>query len=277
MRCYQCLPKSNLHTHTTFSDGKNTAEEVVLSAIQMRMNTLGFSEHSVCAHAQCAGMSAEGELAYRKEILRLRSVYEGQLHILLGIEQDLLAPDIREPYDYIIGSVHLLEKDGVTFPIDCSADILSAHVKQLYGGDVFALIRHYYETEAQVLARTHCDIVGHFDIVTKFNEGGVLFDESDPRYRKYALDALDALLERDALFEINTGAVSRGHRKTPYPSPMLLHRIAEKRGRVTLSADAHSKAHLLSEFEPALQIARAAGLGSVFVMVDGKWREEPIY
>ena len=30
----QHLTQSNLHTHTSFADGKNTAEEVVLSAIE---------------------------------------------------------------------------------------------------------------------------------------------------------------------------------------------------------------------------------------------------
>ncbi len=275
MRCYQYLPKSNLHTHTTFSDGKNTAEDVVLSAIQAGMNTVGFSEHSVCEHVKY-GMRAETESDYQTEILRLRSVYEGQLNILLGIEQDLFSPAVEYPYDYIIGSVHLLEKNGVYFPVDSAEHILRESTERLYGGDIFGVIRHYYETEAQVIERTHCDIVGHFDLITKFNEGGALFDESDRRYRKYALDALDALLEKDVLFEINTGAISRGYRKTPYPSPMLLHRIAEKRGRVTLSADAHSKDSLLYAFEPALQLAKAAGIGSVFVMADGKWKEVPI-
>ncbi len=276
MRCYQNLPKSNLHTHTTFCDGRHTAEEVVLSAIQMGMNTLGFSEHSSCVEDEY-GMNTEQEVAYRKEILRLRSVYKEQLHILLGIEQDIDSPAIEYPYDYIIGSVHLLEKDGVVFPVDSSAKILLEDVQQLYGGDFYSLLRHYYEVEAQVIERTHCDIVGHFDLITKFNEGGALFDESDPRYRKCALDALDVLLEQDGLFEINTGAISRGYRKTPYPSPMLLHRIAEKRGRITLSADAHHKDFLLCEFEPALQIAKASGVGSVYVMTDGAWKEYPIY
>ena len=29
--------------------------------------------------------------------------------------------------------------------------------------------------------RDRC-VIGHFDLVTKFNEGGCMFDESDPRY-----------------------------------------------------------------------------------------------
>ena len=37
--------KTNFHTHTTFCDGKNTAEEVVLSAIEKGFSAIGFSGH----------------------------------------------------------------------------------------------------------------------------------------------------------------------------------------------------------------------------------------
>ena len=36
----------NLHTHTNFSDGKSTAEEVVQEAIRQGLKILGFSDHS---------------------------------------------------------------------------------------------------------------------------------------------------------------------------------------------------------------------------------------
>ena len=39
--------KINLHTHSSFSDGKNTAREHVLSAIQKGFTVLGFSEHCI--------------------------------------------------------------------------------------------------------------------------------------------------------------------------------------------------------------------------------------
>ena len=39
----------NLHTHTVFSDGKNTPEEMVLGAVRAGCTSLGFSEHSPLA------------------------------------------------------------------------------------------------------------------------------------------------------------------------------------------------------------------------------------
>ena len=35
----------NLHSHTTFCDGKNTPEEMVRAAIALGMDSLGFSGH----------------------------------------------------------------------------------------------------------------------------------------------------------------------------------------------------------------------------------------
>ena len=37
---------SNLHTHTTYSDGQHSIEENILSAIAKNMVSLGFSDHS---------------------------------------------------------------------------------------------------------------------------------------------------------------------------------------------------------------------------------------
>ncbi len=36
---------ANFHTHTVFCDGRNTPEEVVLSAIEKGFSAIGFSGH----------------------------------------------------------------------------------------------------------------------------------------------------------------------------------------------------------------------------------------
>ena len=44
-RTYEYNLIANYHTHTTFCDGQNTAEEVVLSAIDKGFSSIGFSGH----------------------------------------------------------------------------------------------------------------------------------------------------------------------------------------------------------------------------------------
>ena len=59
---------------------------------------------------------------------------------------------------------------------------------------------------------------GHFDVITKFS----LMPEADDAYRTIAADALKEVLKICPYIEMNTGAISRGWRKTPYPASYLL-------------------------------------------------------
>ena len=273
----QHLTQSNLHTHTNFADGKNTAEEVVLSAIEKGMTVLGFSEHSFHAHPTVFGMkSPERQQQYRKEILRLRDAYADRIKILCGIEQDSFSGVPTDVYDYVIGSVHYLSLGGELCAVDHSADVTLDAIQRYCGGDPIAYARAYFEAIARVEIDTQCDIVGHFDLLTKFDERAAIFDASDPCYIKAGLEALDALLEKDLIFEVNTGAMSRGYRTTPYPAPIFLRRIAEKRGNVTLNSDAHHKDYLTYGFDKAIQIVKASGIGSVLTMTPDGWKSIPI-
>lgn len=265
------IPKSNLHTHTCFCDGKHTPEEMVLAAIEAGMDTLGFSGHSYTSFDTRYCMSLEDTQKYQSEILRLKRQYENRLHILLGIEQDIYADFFPQGYDYVIGSVHYIRVGDSYFSVDESRESLVSSVKKYYRGDFYAFAKDYFQTVAQLPVKTPCNIIGHFDLISKFNDDGSLFEPTDPRYLRAALDALDTLLQYDVIFEINTGAMSRGYRRTPYPAPIFLRRIAERGGRVTLCADAHSRDHLLYGFPLALHIAEVSGLGGIQVMTRNGW------
>ncbi len=270
---YDRIPKSNLHTHTIFCDGKDSPEQIVRAAIDGGLEVLGFSGHSYTAFETSYCMTPENTVRYRDEISRLRDVYGEQIGILLGLEQDLYSDAPNGAYDYLIGSAHFILANGEYCAVDESRDVQMDTVRRHFGGSFYRYAKAYYETVARVADQTACDIVGHFDLITKFNGDGSLFDESDPQYIRYAIDSLDALLEKDVIFEINTGASSRGYRRAPYPAPILLRRIGEKRGRITFSSDAHNKSHLMHGFYEAMGIARASGCGSVWVMTRKGWRE----
>ena len=269
----QLLTKSNLHTHTNFADGKHTAEDVILSAIGSGMEVLGFSEHSFHPNPVVFGMKTlELQQQYRGEIERLKVAYADRIKILCGIEQDSFSGVPTDVYDYVIGSVHYLKFGGEFCSVDLSAqDTLNA-INKHCGGDPIIYAKAYFEALARVEEDTQCDIVGHFDLLTKFDERAAIFDTSDPRYIKAGLEALDALLEKNVIFEVNTGAMARGYRTTPYPAPIFLHRIAEKRGNIVLSSDAHNKDYLTYGFDKALQLIKASGIGSVLTMTKDGWK-----
>ena len=83
--------RSCVHTHTTFCDGASTPEETVRAALTLGFVSLGFSGHGAAAYDDAA-MTPAAEVQYRREILRLRAAYAGQLELLLGQEHDALSP-----------------------------------------------------------------------------------------------------------------------------------------------------------------------------------------
>lgn len=249
----------NLHTHTTFCDGKNSPEEMVRSAISLGMDSLGFSGHGPSCAPDDAAMAWSMVPAYRAEVLRLKKEYAGRLDILLGIERDyFFAPD-GDGWDYVIGSVHYVEKDGAWLGVDHSPEIFLQNVQRYYGGDFYAFAEDYYRLVGGVAERTGCQIVGHFDLITKFNEGDRLFDTGHPRYVTAALEALDRLAGQNLIFEINTGAMSRGYRAAPYPAQALLRAMRERDLPICITGDSHSASALLHAFPQAEQLARCCG------------------
>ncbi|MBO5416430.1 MAG: histidinol-phosphatase [Clostridia bacterium] len=264
------MPRCNLHTHTKLCDGANTAEEMVLGAIDVGCEALGFSGHSPLEGEDWC-MSEADMAVYISEVLRLREKYRDRIEIYLGLEYDTYSSCDTSPFDYIIGSLHYVKKNGVMIPVDLDADLLESEIEKHYGGDFYAFARDYYEGVSSVYERTGCDIVGHFDLLAKFNGGGRFFDERSPKYREYALDALNALLSEDLIFEINTGAISRGYRREPYPADFILRHIAERGGRVMLNSDSHAADTLFCYFSEAVEYARECGVRELVVMKNGEF------
>lgn len=239
----------DLHTHTTFSDGNNTPEEMVAAAIRMGCEKIGFSDHSYTAFDEryCIAKSKIGE--YRRTVLELKEKYKGKIEILLGIEQDYYSDEPTDAYDYVIGSVHYLKIGDEYIPVDDTPEILTDAVNRYFDGDFYELAKLYFETEADVARRTNADIIGHFDLIRKFNRGGILFDEKNEKYRLAAKNALDKLLSLGVPFEINTGAISRGYLDDPYPSEEWIKYIRKHGGSFILSGDSHSADTLCFGFD----------------------------
>lgn len=251
----------DFHTHTVYCDGKNTPYEMVEKALELGLTSIGFTGHGYTSKDDTFCMSKDNTARYIEEVLKLKSEYDGKIDILLGLEADLHSEFDRSVYDYIIGSVHYFSYDGVKFDVDESI----AQTKQAidYFGGVDELAKVYYNEVKKLKPVTDCDIVGHFDILTKFNEQEKLFDTESNRYRELAIDAVDTLLEYDVIFEVNTGAITRGYRTTPYPDPFILNRIHEKGGSIILTSDAHSINGICAYFDEALELVKSVGFTSV--------------
>ena len=241
---------SNFHTHTVFCDGADSPEELVLEALRLGCPEIGFSGHSHLAE-DVGSMSEQGTLEYCAEVRRLQKEYEDRIRILLGIEQDIFSDIDRSLFDYVIGAVHYVEKDGKKLAVDESREGFLSAVEEAYGGDFYAIAEEYYALVGALPEKTGCDVIAHFDLITKYNEADTLFSTADPRYLAAADAALDRLLKASPrpLLEVNTGAMARGWRTEAYPERRILDRWLSGGGKLILSSDCHDKKYLLYAFD----------------------------
>ena len=257
--------RSCVHSHTNLCDGKSTPEEMVLAALAQGFVSLGFSGHGHAPY-DTASMSVENELFYRQEVLRLRQVYGDRLEILLGQEHDAISPYAYYPYEYLIESLHYMNWGGEILAIDYSKDRTLDNVARCFGGDHYAYCKAYFDACAAAYEHSPAQICGHLDLVTKFNEGGCLFDETDPRYLNAAKDAMAAALDRGMVLELNTGAISRGYRTAPYPSMDLLKHLRDLKGEIIVTSDCHNKDHLTCWYDQAPALLKACGFDHTLVL-----------
>ncbi len=263
------------HVHTAFCDGDNTVEEVAAAALEQGIKILGFSGHSFIPKVGEYGMKPQEEQAYIAAVLAEKARYQGQMDILCGMELDTYSQKPAYAYDYLIGSVHYtMTADGLK-DVDFTADFQQDIVERYYDGDFYKYAKAYFDEVAQTRERTDCTFIGHFDLVSKYNEGNCLFDENDARYLNAGFAAIHTLCEKpDAVFEINTGALPRGARSTPYPAHPFLKEIKKAGGRIIFSSDSHNVNTLLFGGERMVQVAKAAGFDSrVIILPDGSLKE----
>lgn len=264
--------RADFHTHTTFCDGKNTPREMAEAAYRMGLTDFGVSGHADYSFCEPGfGMSDAVFAEYLKELYQLKEEYAGRMNVHVGIELDCLGS--IQKADYAIGSVHCVEKDGEYISVDNTREILEEGVKRLWNGDWYAFARDYFETEAMVYEKTHCDWVGHFDLLTKFNENpdGTFryFDVGKEGYLEPALEAMKKLNRQGLPFEINTGAISRGYRTEPYPAKILLRELRQMGGRIILSSDSHSAENIGFRFEEAAKLAAECGFTHTCILLPG--------
>lgn len=241
--------KQDMHMHTTFCDGKDSPEDMILSAIEKGLKRVGVSFHSVTILNKGKYVTVEKEQAFRKTMEELKEKYKDKIEVLAGIELDYYTIETLGGFDYVIGSVHQLNVNGKTYQLDSSKTKFINLVNEAFNGDYYACAEEYYRCVADVVNKTNCDFIGHIDLITKFNKDQDLFDQNHPRYVKAWKEAVDKLVPYGIPFEINMGAISRGYMVEPYPLPPVLEYIKQKGGKLILSSDSHAKETVAYQYD----------------------------
>lgn len=236
----------DFHVHTTFCDGKAPPEDMVKSAISKGLKQLGIVAHSYVPFDTCC-IPIEKIDVFKCEIAELNAKYHEHIELFCGVEMDLYSPQSADGFDYTIGSVHYLKHGERYISVDETPEMLQAMIDKYYDGDFYKCAEDYYSAVAE-LARIRPTIIGHFDLIKKFS-GVIPFDPANERYRAAWQSAADALLGCGRAFEVNTGGISRGWLREPYPSPEICEYIKAKGGKLILSSDAHSPENIAFEFD----------------------------
>ena len=276
--------KINMHTHTLWCDGKTSAEEMVLAAIQKGFNVLGFSGH--CIHPlnpdfykpvdDVWHIPSQNIRAYTQEISRLKEKYSSQIKILLGFEADYFEapafgsaiPD-KNAYsefspDYLIGAVHFVNTEKGFYTVDHKAEVIKENLIKLYSKangeiDGRSAVCDYFEAERNMLKKGNFDILAHPDLLRKRNGHLKFFDEEESWYKEELELTAKEIAKAGVISEINTGAIARGAMDDVYPSQYFLELLYKNGVPVCINSDAHTTDGLDCAFERAAEIARRVG------------------
>ena len=274
---------TNFHTHSTYCDGKNTPREMILAAIDKGFYSLGFSGHGYTAFDFSYCMTETDK--YLEELRALKEEFKQKIQIYIGVEEDMRYFVDREKYDYILGSSHYFVIEGKNLPptatlvagkyqhIDSTYECMKECI-EIFDGDTIALATSYYESFCDYIRNRRPDVVGHFDLITKFDEVESAFFLDDPKYRKLAIKYMESVADVDCIFEVNTGAISRGYRSLPYPHEDLLHVLKKHGAKVMLNSDCHAAENLDCFFAESRKILADVGFEYVVAFTDGEVKKD---
>jgi len=184
-------------------------------------------------------------LAARQEGIPVKIGLE--LDYLPGTEdfvQELLQ---QYPFDYILGSVHVIGKWG----FDYAPEVWADH-------DVNQAYREYYAVLASAVSSGLFDIAAHLDLIKVFgHQADCLFEE-----------AVSLVLELMAQNNLSLELSSAGLRKPVkeiYPAEWILQRAAELDIPITFASDAHYPEDVGAAFDKLMSAAKRCGISKYSV------------
>ena len=252
----------DLHNHTLFGDGTDSPVAMADEAGRRGIDFFGLSEHfprpegydypiESFNHRALAGRWFD----YVSEVSRLKARENTNPTVLFGTEIDYI-PDKEDwiraevaafNFDYVIGSVHMIDTWGFDYLHD-----------DWEGRDVDSLYSRYYEILLRLVQSRIADFVGHLDLIK-------VFKDTHPPRRDHADEAIGVLREiaRTGTFiEINTGALRKPCKELA-PAPDLIREAARLKIPFVLGSDAHRAQDISYQFAEVVALLKDLGVREV--------------
>lgn len=220
----------DLHNHTTLCNhATGSMENYVKKAIELGIDTFGFSCHAPMDFEPEYRMNLSQSKTYEKNVLALKEKYKNDINIVLAYEVDFMTnanfieKDILNAnVDYLIGSVHFIDKWGFDNP-------------EFIGGyedkDIDTIWAEYFQAVSSMVKTGYFDIVGHLDLIKVFK----FLPTKD--VKTIALQTMKDIKKSGMVLEINSSGL-RKPIKEQYPSQELLELAFELDIPITFGSDA---------------------------------------
>lgn len=224
----------HVHTHHSF-DGSHPSRELVERAIQLGMTHLCLTDHVDYDYDGKGSVFSFCYQAFFNEITRAKQHYGSQIHLLAGVEfglqphlrQEYMADADQWPFDYIIGSLHSVDKtDLLTGPYFETRNQQQAYLD--YFGDMLQVVQGDFPFNT----------LGHFDVVKRY--GSFPFPLPLNDFQDIATTIFKHLIPQGKGIEVNTSGYRYGLGDA-HPSRDILKLYRECGGEiVVLGSDAHA-------------------------------------
>ena len=134
----------------------------------------------------------------------------------------------------------------------------------------------YYEKFCSYILARKPDIIGHFDLITKYDEILHPMFLNNIDYLKLSEKYLKVALKADSIFEVNCGAIIKNYRTKPYPYENLLSTINKEGGKICLSLDAHGVDALAFDLSEIKNVLKNVGFNGVYTLKSGRFVKESL-
>ena len=257
---------ADYHVHSHFSDDSEyPMEDVVKDAIGLGLDEICFTEHvdygvkvdwdsgeEVIYWGKIAAVNVDYP-RYVEEFERMRRKYGDKIVLKMGMEFGVQTHTIpkfealfhRYPFDFIILSVHQVQ-DKMFWTQEFQQGKTQKEYNERYYEELLQVVRGYNDYS----------VLGHMDLITRYDLAGVYpFENVKP----LAAEILKTVIAEGKGIEVNTSSHRYGLTDST-PCRALLELYRDLGGEIiTIGSDSHSPAHLGAYLQEAKEQLKAMG------------------
>ena len=262
---------ADLHVHSEFSsDGKAAMEDVIEQGIKLGLKTICFTDHIDYDYPSIYNYTFELKTDdYLKKLEIMKERYKSRIEILTGIELGIQPHIIdrldalvsKYPFDFIIGSVHVV-------------DNMDPYFKEYWENrtEEDGILRCFKAVKESCENFQEFHVCGHIDYIVRYAPSTkTSYKEYSYSYYKDVLDEiLRTVIKHQKGIEVNTSGYKYGLGH-PHPKTEIIKRYKELGGEViTIGSDAHKPEHLCYDFDKAESLLKECGFNYYTIFRDGK-------